>query len=59
VLNERLPCIEAGLDTTSMSQLMAIRLEVLGLLVPFLSLAVIDVCGFIRPTRLNLWKKAA
>ena len=44
---------------TSMSQLMAIRLEVLGLLlVPFLSLAVIEACGFIRPTRLNLWKKA-
>ncbi len=24
---------------------------------PFLSLAVIEACGFIRPTRWNLWKK--
>ena len=43
----------------SMAQLIGIRFEVIGLLfVPFLSLAVIEACGFIRPIRLRPWKKA-
>lgn len=35
-----------------MSQLTAIRLELLGMLfVPFISLAVIEACGFVLPVR--------
>jgi hypothetical protein len=54
------PALQRVRIPNAMSQLIAIKLEVLGLLLaPFLTLAITKACGFTRHFRLNPRKKAA